>query len=194
MSSLSGQCPPQARLGMTPCRDGASEAGRAPGAPVVIFLSESSPQPGSLRPPPPSLDSCPLSPARCVGRRGPSGWAAGPRTPQHLSNPGPHSLHAVSQRGLPVQPWYSFLHRGFSLEPPGASLVLGWGPEGVGSTGWTPGQEESRRWERHRGPCAYSMAIPTGRYQGIRCSEPTQAQRPRRLPGQGLKDGRWGVT
>ena len=70
MSSLSGQCPPQARPGMIPCPDGASEAGRAPGAPMVILLSESSPQPGAPCPPLLSPDSVPLSPARCMGRHG----------------------------------------------------------------------------------------------------------------------------
>lgn len=74
MPSLSGQCPPQARPGMIPCPDGASEAGRAPGAPMVILLSESSPQPGAPCPPLLSLDSCPLSPARCMGRHG-GGWS-----------------------------------------------------------------------------------------------------------------------
>ena len=112
----------------------------------------SSTQPGQL-PPQPS-EVCGETWAQWVGHRA---WDT-PASQQPWS-----SLPSrVSQRGLPVQPWYSFLHRGFSLEPPGASLVLGWGPEGVGSTGWTLGQEESRRWERHRGPCACSMAIPTG--------------------------------
>lgn len=131
MSSLSRQCLPRPALG-DDSPAGMGPAGRAPEPPGLFFsqnestawtLALSSTQPGQL----------PLSPVRCVGRRGPSGWGTGPGTPQHLSNPGP-SLHAVSQRGLLCSPWYSF--------PSGASALSLLGPAWC----WAGGQRVREHW------------------------------------------------